>query len=299
MKKIKKIIDKYNFIVNKYNKFDNVYFLNTNIGHFCLKKKRDNKVFDTISYLKSKRFKNFLDIYSSEEDDFLITRFVDNKVFIKDDKAYELIYLVSMLHNCTTFYKSISLDEVKCFYEEKMKEIISLKNYYDNLCYVFDNDNFISPSRFLLLKNFSLIFLSLDLAVDYLNKWYDSMKEKCSRRIVLNHNHLDLSHILIEETSYLINWEYSSFDSPVVDLSYFFKSECLNVDIEILFDVYLSRYQLFVEEYYLLFVYLLIPKKIVFQDLEIDNTKYIYNLIGCVSLLYNFVLKNASRCNKK
>lgn len=299
MKEIKKVINKYNFNVNKYNKNGSVCFIDTSSGRFCLKKKKDDKVFDTISYLKSKRFKNFLDIVSSREDDFLLTRYIDNKIFIKEDKAYELIYLVSMLHNCTTFYKSISLDEVKCFYEEKTKEIVYLKNYYDNLCYMLDSDNFISPSKFLLLKNISLIFLSLDLASDYLNKWYEIMKTKSSKRMVLNHNNLDLSHILIEDISYLINWEHSSFDSPIVDLVCFFKRECLNVDVDILFDIYLSRYQLFIEEYYLLFVYLLIPEKVCFKDLEIENTKYIYELINYFSFCYKFVLKNASRCNEK
>lgn len=298
MNDIREIIDKYQFVVKKYKKKGNVHILDTDNGRFCLKKKCDNKVYETIKYLKSKHFNNFVDFYSEENDRFCITKYIDDDNLLKEDKAIELIYLISMLHNRTTFYKSISLDEVKCFYEEKINQLNDIRNYYDNLCYVFDNDVFISPSKYLLLRNISLIFKSVDYSKKYLDMWYEIMKNKKSKRVVLNHNNLDLSHILISGVSYLINWEKAYFDTPVVDLCHFFRKEFLNVDIKMLFNVYLSKYQFLKEEFCLLNSVLLIPFIIEFDNYEIENSKKVYELVCYLNYIKDFVLENNLGCDK-
>lgn len=299
MNDVRKFLNKYELVIKKYRQYNNVFFIDTNDGKICLKKKKNNNVFDIIKYLKSRHFNNFLEFNSRENDDFYMTRFINDSILLEEDRAMELVYLVSLLHNRTTFYKSISLDEVKCFYEDKINEIERIKSYYDNLCYLYIDNVFLSPSKYLLIRNISLIFKSLDLSKKYLDMWYEIMKNKKSKRIVLNHNNLSLSHILVDNNSYLINWDNACFDVPIIDLCSFFKNEFLNIDIQTMFNVYFSKYQLFKEEICLLYCNLLICSKIEFFSSEIENCKNVYMLINYINKVNDFILENSSSCEKK
>lgn len=150
-----------------------------------------------------------------------MTPYINEIPMQDEDKATEMMYILSMLHNKTTFYKSISLDEVKCFYEDHVDKLLQIRNYYDNLCYMYDENKFLSPSEYLLIRNIAQIFNTIDLSKHFIELWYTIAKEKTSKRMSLNHNNLDLSHILVGDNSYLISWNRANFDSPVNDLASF------------------------------------------------------------------------------
>ena len=147
---------KYNLSVNKHKIIGNRKILYTNKGIYSLKKKKRkdlNKIFD---YLKAKQFNNILENKSDELDSYEVTDYIEEINFPIEEKAQEAIYLLSILHNKTTFYKNISLDEVKCFYEEHIEKINGVRNHIDNLCHLYDEDLFLSPSRYLFLRNITL-----------------------------------------------------------------------------------------------------------------------------------------------
>ena len=242
-------------------------------------------------YLKAKQFNNILDIECDDSDRFEITRYVEEVPFLIEDKAMEAVYLLSMLHNKTTFYKSISLDDVKCFYERHCDEIINLRDYFNNLCYIFDENLFLSPSNYLFIRNVTVIFNALDSSKYYIDKWYDIMKDKNSKRVVMNHNNLELSHIIIGDHPYIINWNNASVDSPVMDLYNFFRKNFFNINIESLFLVYNSKYQLTTDELFLLFSLLLLPLKVDFSGWEIENTKNVYDTYRYLDSVISFVSK--------
>lgn len=299
MNSLKNIIKKYGFVVKKYKRLGKVHILDTDKGVYCLKRKENKNIDNIHHYLKSKHFNNILDFKSDEEDEFEITRYVSNVSILNEEKAMEAIYLMSMLHNRTTFYKSISLDEVKCFYEEFLDRINDIRNYYDNVCYMVDENLFMSPSQYLLVRNISLIYISLDYSKKFIDKWYDIMKDKSSKRVVMNHNNLELSHVLIDENPYLINWNKASFDTPVMDLYSFFRNNFLYINIDSLFNVYISKYQLLKEEYFLLFSFLLVPSKLNFNNSEIENTKNIYDCYIYLSNIREFISRNNLKENKE
>ena len=298
MNDLRNIIKKYNFNIKKYKKIGNVHILCTNNGTYCLKERKRKDIKKIIEYLKAKQFHNILDIKSDDRDDFEITDYIEEVPFLKEDKAMEAVYLISMLHNKTTFYKSISLDEVKCFYENHIDKIIDLRNYIDNLCYSFDENLFLSSSQYLFIKNITILFNSLDYSKHYIEKWYNIVKNKTSKRVVMNHNNLDLSHIIIGNKPYIINWNKASIDSPVMDLYSLFKKNFLDININSLFNVYTSKYQLLKEEMFLLFSLLLLPEKIEFSDCEIHNTKIVYDHYKYLSSVMSFVSEYNLKYNK-
>lgn len=298
MNDLKEIIKKYGFAVNKYKRVGNLHILYTDKGNFCLKKKKRQDIADIISYLKAKHFNNVLEFLSDENDEFEVTRYISEVPLLNEDKAMEAIYLISMLHNKTTFYKSISLDEVKCFYEQKVDEITNLKSYFDNLCYIFDENLFMSPSQYLFVRNITILYNALDYSKYYIDKWYNIMKNKTTKRVVMNHNNLELSHVISSDNTYFINWNEASIDVPIMDLYKFFRNNFLLIDICSLFQVYTSKYQLFKEEYYLLFSLLLIPLNFEFLDCEIENTKMVYDNYKYLSSVLSFISKNNLENNK-
>lgn len=299
MNDLKNIISKYNFNVNKYKKKGNLHILDTNKGVFCLKKKKRKDISDVLAYLKAKQFNNILEFLSDEDDEYEITRYIQEINLLDEDKAMEAIYLISMLHNKTTFYKSISLDEVKCFYEKQTDNIANLKSYFDNLCYIFDEKLFISPSQYLFIRNITVLYNALDYSKYYIDKWYNIMKNKTTKRVAMNHNNLDLSHVISSDNTYFINWNKATIDVPIMDLYIFFRNNFLNIDVCALFDVYTSKYQLLKEEYFLLFSLLLIPLNFEFIDCEIENTKMVYDNYKYLSTILSFVSKYDLENNKE
>lgn len=298
MNELRDVINKYNFKVNKYKKIGNVHILYTDRGTYCLKKKKNKNCSKIINYLRSKQFNNVLSFKSDDDDLYEITDYVEEVEMEDEDKATEIVYLIAMLHNRTTFYKSISLDEVKCFYENHIDKIAMLKNYYDNLCYSFDENLFISPSQYLFVRNITVLYTALDYSKQYIEKWYEIMKNKKSKRVAMTHNNLEISHILMGNNPYIINWNNATFESPVMDLYSFFRLNYLRININTLFEVYNSKYQLLKEEYLLLFSLLLIPFDFDFSKCEMSNTKMVYSNFKYLSNVMDFVLKDNLKYNK-
>jgi len=298
MNNVRNFSRKYKISIKKYKMVGKTKILYTDNGTYCLKPKERKDINKVIDYLKTKQFNNILDFRSDDCDEYEITDYIEEIEVPKEEKAMEAIYLISMLHNKTTFYKNISLDEVKCFYEEHINKIKDIRNYIDNLCYMYDNNLFPSPSEYIFLRNVTLLYNSLDYSKHYINKWYEIMKNKSSRRIVMNHNNLDLSHLLIGKNPYLINWNNAILAPPVVDLCTFFKKNYQDINIQSLLGVYTSKYQLLQEEYFLLFALLLLPEKIELTEIEIENTRIIYNYYKYISLVLEFVSNYDLKCNK-
>lgn len=298
MNDLREVIDKYGFGVKKYKQIGSVHILYTDNGTYCLKKKKREDIKDVINYLKAKQFNNILLPKSDNSDRYEITDYIEEVPFLEEDKAMEAIYLISMLHNKTTFYKSISLDEVKCFYEKNTNHIIEMKNYYESLCYRYEENLFLSPSQYLFIRNITVIFNALDYSKFYIDKWYDIAKTKNSRRVAMNHNNLELSHVIVGENPYIINWNDASIDMPIMDLYYFFRKNFLSINMFSLFQVYTSKYQLLAEEIFLLFSLLLIPEKLELKDYDIYNTRVVYDNYKYLSNVLDFISKNNLKYDK-
>ena len=135
------------------------------------------------------------------------------------------------------YIREISLDEIKSIYEELNKKIDETRNYYLKINDIIDQEEFINPSHYLLIRNISLFYSMLNYSQNTLNNWYDKIKSAKSIRVVLLHNNIDIDHLIINENKYLISWDKAYFDNPIYDIEMFYHK--YYQDIELIDTLYL------------------------------------------------------------
>lgn len=294
MNDIRNIVDRYNLRINKYTKKDDNILLDTDKGKYFIKEKKVDKE-DLFNYLNTKKFINYIGPYDYFDKKYEIYKYLDEIKIDNNDKAQDIIYLASILHNKTSFYKRITKDEIKKEYEEFIQRINNLTLYYEKLKSTIEEKAYPSPSEYLLLRNISLIFTSIDSSSFFINKWYEKVKDNYKRRISKIHGNLSLSHIIEEESPYLISWDNSKDSSPVIDFLIFFKNNYLDIDFNNLYDIYNLKYPLLIDEKLLLYAHLLLPEKLDLKASEILNTKEVYKLIEYLKRANELVSKHYSK----
>ena len=278
--------------MNKIVKVDNLKIVYKNDEVYCIKK-GNNDVIEKLRYLKSKDFNNFID--TKYQDGYEIRDYIKEVEITSEDKLNELVYIISLLHTKTTFYKNISLNEIKTFYEEETEEIYDIKKDYEALCDKYDANLFMPFSMNLLVRNISLFLISLDNSKYFLDEWYRIMKDKQRKRVVFNHNNLKLSNFIVGDYSYLINWNNSIIDSPVVDIYSLFKNNYKDIDIIDAFDIYTAKYQLLEEEKYLLYHKLCKIEALEVSNDEILNTRKVYDKVIFLKKVFELLKNNVKR----
>lgn len=294
MNDIRNIVDRYNLRINKYTKKDDNILLDTDKGKYFIKEKKVDKE-DLFNYLNTKKFINYIGPYDYFDKKYEIYKYLDEIKIDNNDKAQDIIYLASILHNKTSFYKRITKDEIKKEYEGFIQRINNLTLYYEKLKSTIEEKTYPSPSEYLLLRNISLIFTSIDSSSFFINKWYEKVKDNYKRRISKIHGNLSLSHIIEEESPYLISWDNSKDSSPVIDFLIFFKNNYLDIDFNNLYDIYNLKYPLLIDEKLLLYAHLLLPEKLDLKASEILNTKEVYKLIEYLKRANELVSKHYSK----
>ena len=138
---------------------------------------------------------------------------------------------------------------------------------------------FLKPSLKLLIDKISIILISLDNSKYFLDKWYEIAKEKQRKRVVLNHNNLKITNLIVSDNSYLINFNNYIIDYPIYDLISIYKNNYQIIDMIDLYKEYNNRYKLYDEEKYLFFSLLLKIDILDLNDIELINTRKVTNLI--------------------
>lgn len=298
MNSLREIISKFGFKINKCKYCDNLRIIDTNKGKFVVKKNNNNNS-DLFKYLQTKNFTNFLTPYDYN-DKYEIYPYINEISLNDEERAIDIIYLISILHNKTTFYKEIDLDSIKTLYEDINNKLAYLTNYYDNLRTIIEEKNYPSPSNYLLLRNISLIFRSIDDSKYFIDKWYNVIKNKSSYRVATVHNYLELNHLLKGDNTYLISWDKSIKASPIYDLLSLYKNIYDEVEFYSLFEMYNSRYPLTEDEIYLFLSLMMVPEKLDLTSSEIVNTKEVYKLTNYLIKTTSFALKyNPEKSNKQ
>ena len=98
----------------------------------------------------------------------------------------------------------------------------------------------------------------------------------------LNHGNLSLDHLIKNDREYLISWDKSSFDSPILDIVTLYHNEWENLEFASLLNIYLDKCKLTNEEKKLLFLNIAIPKKIKVYNNEIDNVAEVRKLFDYI-----------------
>jgi len=165
-------------------------------------------------------------------------------------------------------YKEIDLDNYKHIYEEINNRIEDIYNYYNTVMDNIESSIYMSPSNYLISRNISVIYSTINYAKSSIDYWYKLIENKRKIRVVVNHNNLSLEHYLKEDKSYLISWENSKIDIPIYDLISLYNSHYLEFDFTELLNLYLGKYPLTDEEMTLFLTIISIPNKIVSNNSE-------------------------------
>ena len=262
--------------MNKIKKIDNLEIFDYGNKILCRKKTNTNNL-KKYKYLKSKDFNNI--IVPNIINGYEVREYIKEVSITNEDKLNQLVYLISLLHTKTTHYKNISINDIKEFYEKITDEIIETKKYYNEIIENNDVYYFMKPSIEIIINKASLFLVALDNSKFFLDKWYEIIKNKSRKRVVMNHNNLKITNFIVSEQSYLINFDQSIIDYPIFDLISLFKNNYKIIDMIDLFEVYNSKYPLLLEEKFLLFSLLLKIEIINLDNCEIINTRNICNII--------------------
>ena len=254
----------------RYTLKGSVTILETTSGNFVIKDKASD-LGSLFSYLKSRNFENFPKLIDESRADVNVFEYVEDIKMPPEQKANDLINLVSNLHNKTTYYKDVTEDSFKEVYDNINSNIKYLDELYLNYYNTFFSEEMMSPSHYLFMRNYSKIKADLNFCQQELDNWFELVKDTHKTRVALIHNNLMLDHYIENDKDYLISWEHSRVDTPILDIVNLYHNEFFDLNFENIISEYLDRYPLNDDEKKLLFVMLALPPSIKFQEKEFKS----------------------------
>ncbi len=253
---------------------------------YILKKTNQNE-HDVYNYLRSKDYHNFLPPVEKTST-YDLYQYINTELPTQD-KAIELIYLMSMLHIKTTTFQEITLDKVKEQYEETIQKITYLRDYYLDQQDYIETKVFMSPAEQLLMRNISKIYKALNYAEYKINSWYELKSKQKTERIVQLHNNLTTKNILKSQNSYLINWEKSKKGLVVYDFLNFYHNHYFEMEMTSLFREYQAKYKYTADETLLFQSLISLPPKLTFEKTNYINTLNARKVIDYVEITNVFL----------
>lgn len=277
-REIREIIKKKDSTSRRMTIKNNVRIIDTDNGSFVVKKKENSQNLDNIyNYLRSRSF-DYFPSKIEETSKYELYEYVEDYNEPVEQKVLDMMYLLSLLHNKTTFYKEVDFDYYKEIYEKIKNNVDYIFNYYTELITNIEKKIYMSPSEYLIARNISKIYYMINYCQVNLEKWYELIKEKKKMRVVNIHNNLRLDHYIKNTKPYFISWNKSRIDSPIYDLLNFYHNHYLDFDFSELFHFYEERYKLKEDEKLLLFIYMSIPPKIDIDEREYELCKKCRNV---------------------
>lgn len=236
--------------------------LETTSGNVVVKKKGKKDYRELYAYLASRSFLAFPPLLDESRSDVNIFAYVPDTPMPKEQKALDLMELVSSLHQKTSYFKEVSEDTYKEIYEAIDANITYRRQSYDVMFEEGLQEVYMSPSTYAFMRHVSKLYAALDFAKNELDAWYALVGTLGKQRVSLVHHHLELDHYLRGEKEYLISWDDAKIDTPVLDLVTFYQKEYFDLDFDSLLKKYMERYPLREEEKKLFFLLISIPPQI-------------------------------------
>lgn len=267
---IKKLYKPYRYTIKK-----SCTIIETNKGKYVVKEKKDRNIRELYNYLRSRSFHNFPDLVDDDRDDLNVYEYIEEINTPKEQKALDLINLVTLLHNKTSYFKEVSTDTYQEIYDNIHNNILYLQEYYTNLILEIENEVYMSPSHYLLIRNSSKIFAALNFCQQELDEWFELVKDKTKSRVSVIHNNLATEHLIRNEQDFLISWDSSRIDSPVLDLIKFYQNEYFDLNFEEILKQYMMKFPLTEAETKLLFIMISLPKEVNLDSSEFKNCQIV------------------------
>ena len=281
-KELRELFDENHVITKRITLKNNVRIIDTGEDQLVIKR-REQLLDDLYRYLKSRSFDYFPEVlYQTTNYD--IYRYVEDTTLPKEEKAEDIINLVTLLHSKTTFYKEIDDNTYKELYENTIEQLDYLMNYYNDIAEIIEREEYMSPSHYYFIRNISKVFAALSYCRYHIDKWYQMIEDKKRIRVVQLHNNLSLDHYLTDgDRPYLISWRLSKRDLPIYDLIKLYKQYYRELDFCELIRHYERHYPMLPEEKELFFILISIPERLDFREGE-------YNMCEKIKNFYDYLL---------
>ncbi len=279
--KINEAFKKYSLVPSRYEKIGSVSVVDTANGRYVFKAKKLN--LDIFDYLRSRNFDYIPPIVNDPlEDDYQITEYINDLEIPQEQKILDLVLLVALLHSKTTHYKEVDINDYEQIYEDLDNNIAYLYGYYTDIITIIESKVYMSPSEYLLARNISKIYQTIDECKERLENWHKLIGEKRKQRNVVLHNNLKLDHFIRNDNSYLISWDKAKIGSPVFDLYKLYKNHALDFDFTDILREYENHYPLMQDERELFFILISLPGIIEFNDTEFKQCQKISQEIDII-----------------
>lgn len=290
MIKIGELLKQNNIKATRLSKKGKATLVDSENGRYVVKEgKRNKEIYD---YLRSRNFDYFPKVIGKFEDTE-ITEYQDNLDYPSEQKVLDMIDLVALLHNKTTYHKDVDNDTYIKIYEDLLNNLAYLESYYDDMISMIESKVYASPSEYLFARNVSKIYFALENSKTKLETWRELVSDKKKQRVVVLHNNLDLSHFIKNDNSYLLSWDRAKFDMPLFEIYKLYRKN-QNLNFTEILNRYESSYPLLDDEKYLLYVLITMPDILEFVDNEFTNTKKVRSFIESLSKYEDIISENNS-----
>ena len=286
MKEINKLLKKNSLRAYNYKKIGKAIKICTTNGDYIIKKKIENN--DIFNYLVSRDFNYYPDIIDFDNN-YEITRYIEEIDIPVEQKMNDLVYLVSLLHRKTSYYKETDEAEYKKLYEDLENNLVYLEEYYSQLITIIESKVYMSPPEYLFARNISVVFLSIDKCKKMIDNWLNKINNLKKMRVAVVHNNLKLSHFIKSKNDYLVSWDKAKIDLPVFDLYKLYLNHALEFDFYELLKKYEHTYPLKDYELDLFFILILMPNKIEFNQNNYEMCQIIRKELEKISKTDNLV----------
>lgn len=269
--------------MNKINKIQirgNVKILSTENDKYVVKPKKKD-LSTLFNYLNSRDVNIYPEIIEENKEEIRYKYYEDNP-FSSNSKDEDMIRTISSLHYKTTYYKDISRKKYKDIYNTLIGNIDYLKEYYDNLIRTIDFKIYMSPSDYLLARNYTIINSNLLFIEKELNAWYNIVKDKTKEKVCIVHNNLKRENFIEGEKSLLTGWDNYLVDTRILDIYKLYKKEYKKMDFTNLLKIYNDEYPLDNEESKLLTIMISMPWALKETTNEYEKIKEINSLLDYI-----------------
>ncbi len=229
-------------------------------------KKNNHPIYD---YLNQRTFTYYPKV--RVEGDYEISEYIEEVKIPEEQKLMDMISLVALLHAKTTHYKVVEDYSYQDIYEQILGNLNYLKKQYDEKMDQVESEIFMSPSSYLLARHITSLYNMIEFCRRKVEEWYPKVKELKKIRLVILHNHLELSHFLNNQ---LISWNKSKIGPPIFDLYQLYQNTYASFDWEDLLAKYLASYPLKEEELELFTILISIPSPIENFPTEYERVQF-------------------------
>lgn len=263
--------------------------LNCSCGNYVIKEKCNKDIKELYKYLSSRSFDYYPKLIEDNRSDVNVFEYIEDTSIDDEQKLLDLINVISLLHNKTSYYKEVTNDKIKSIYEELLGRVIFIEEYFNKLIYDIEDNVFVSPSGNLILNNSSKIFESLTFLKREIEEWYKISIDTNKSRVSLIHNNLELEHFIKNKDDYLISWDNYKIDSPILDIIKLYKSVYLNMNFSEALNTYMNNFTLTDSEKKLLFIMLVLPDEINLTDNELKNVSIVRKYLDYIYKTENLI----------